>query len=124
MVGVFGVLAFVLASIGLYGVMSYGVSQRTREFGVRLALGATTGGVARMVLRKGLWTTLVGIGIGMMLALASTRVLSGMLYGVGSLDPIVFTLVPGAFLLVGQLASYLPARHASKADPVVVLRAE
>jgi macrolide transport system ATP-binding/permease protein len=124
LVGVFGLLAFVLASIGLYGMMSYGVSQRTREFGVRLALGASTTGVVRMVLKKGLQTTVVGIVVGMLLAFAGTRVLSGMLYGIGALDPIVFTVVPAVFLLVGQLASYLPARHASKADPVVVLRAE
>ena len=124
MIGAFGLLAFVLASIGLYGVMSYGVSQRTREFGVRLALGATTGGVAKLVLRSGLQTTVVGIVFGVLLAFAGTRALSGMLYGVDSFDPIVFTLVPGVFLLVGQLASYLPARHASKADPVVVLRVE
>ena len=77
-----------------------------------------------MVLKKGLQTTVVGIVVGMMLAFAGTRLLSGMLYGIGALDPIVFTVVPAVFLLVGQLASYLPARHASKADPVVVLRAE
>ncbi len=124
MVGTFGLLAFVLASIGLYGVMSYGVSQRTREFGVRLALGATTAGVAGMVLRKGLLTTLIGIGVGVTLALVGVRALSGSLYGVSFVDPIVFTLVPVVFLLVGQLASYIPARRASKADPVVVLRAE
>ena len=77
-----------------------------------------------MVLRKGLLTTAIGIIAGMMLAFAGTRVLSGMLYGIGALDPIVFTIVPVVFLLVGHLASYLPARNASKADPVVVLRAE
>jgi predicted permease len=124
MVGVFGILAFILASIGLYGVMSYGVSQRTREFGVRLALGATTVGVAKMVLKTGLRTTLIGIVLGIFLAYAGARAVSGMLYGVGALDPIVFTLVPGVFLLVGQLASYLPARAAARSDPVVVLRAE
>ena len=124
MIGAFGLLALVLAMVGLYGVMWYSVTQRTREFGVRLALGASEGEVVRMVLGKGLRTTLVGVVLGFLLALAGTRVLSGLLYGVGTLDPLVFSLIPAVLLGVGQLASYLPARHASRADPVVVLRAE
>jgi ABC-type antimicrobial peptide transport system permease subunit len=124
MVGAFGVLALLLATVGLYGVMWYTVTQRTREFGVRLALGATEKEVVRMVLGKGLRTTLVGVVLGFILAVAATRVLSGLLYGVGTLDPVVFSLVPALLLGVGQLASYLPARHASRADPVTVLRAE
>jgi ABC-type antimicrobial peptide transport system permease subunit len=124
MIGAFGLLALVLAMVGLYGVMWYSVMQRTREFGVRLALGASEGEVVRMVLGKGLRTTLVGVVLGFLLALAGTRVLSGLLYGVGTFDPLVFSLIPAILLFVGQLASYLPARHASRADPVVVLRAE
>ncbi len=77
-----------------------------------------------MVLKKGRKLTLFGVIIGTLLALAGTRVLSGLLYGVGTFDPVVFLLVPAGLLVVGQLASYLPARHASKADPVTVLRAE
>jgi len=124
LVGAFGVLALVLATVGLYGVMWYSVTQRTREFGVRLALGASEKEVVMMVMGKGLMTTLVGVVIGFILALAATRLLSGLLYGVGTFDPLVFFLVPAVLLGVGQLASYLPARHASRADPVVVLRAE
>jgi predicted permease len=124
MVGVFGLLALVLASVGLYGVMWYSVTQRTREFGVRLALGASEGEVVRMVLGKGLRTTLGGVVLGFILALGVTRVLSGLLYGVGTMDPLVFSLVPAILLGIGQMASYLPARHASKSDPVVVLKAE
>ena len=124
MVGAFGVLALLLATVGLYGVMWYTVSQRTREFGVRLALGASEKAVVRMVLGKGLRTTLLGISLGFLLATGLTQALSGLLYGVGTLDPVVFSLVPAVLLGVGQLASYLPARHASRADPVVVLRAE
>jgi len=124
MVGAFGVLALILATVGLYGVMWYSVTQRTREFGVRLALGASEGEVVKMVLGEGLKLTLAGVVLGVILAGAGTRVLSGLLYGVGTLDPVVFSLVPAVLLGVGQLASYLPARHASRADPVVVLRAE
>ncbi len=124
LVGAFGVLALVLATVGLYGVMWYSVTQRTREFGVRLALGASEKEVVKLVMGKGLMTTLVGVVIGFILALAATRLLSGLLYGVGAFDPLVFFLVPAVLLGVGQLASYLPALHASRADPVVVLRAE
>jgi len=124
MVGAFGVLALILATVGLYGVMWYSVTQRTREFGVRLSLGASEKEVVRMVLGRGLTTTLVGVFLGSILALAGTQVLSGLLYGVGTFDPIVFSLVPVLLLAVGLLASYLPARFASKADPVVVLRSE
>jgi macrolide transport system ATP-binding/permease protein len=124
MIGAFGVLALLLATVGLYGVMWYTVTQRIREFGVRLALGASEKAVVRMVMGKGLVTTLVGVFLGFILALAGTQFLSGLLYGVGALDPIVFSLVPVILVGVGLLASYLPARHASKADPVVVLRAE
>jgi predicted permease len=124
MVGAFGLLALVLATVGLYGVMWYSVTQRTREFGVRLAFGASEGEVVKLVLRKGLRTTLVGIVLGLLLAIAATRTLSGLLYGVGSVDPVVFSLVPAILLVVGQIASYFPARHASRSDPVVVLRAD
>jgi ABC-type antimicrobial peptide transport system permease subunit len=124
MVGVFGLLALVLATVGLYGVMWYSVVQRTREFGVRLALGASPEGVVRMVLGRGMRTTLVGVVLGFILAAVASRILSGFLYGVAPLDPLVFSLVAVVLLAVGQAASYLPARYASRADPVVVLRAE
>lgn len=124
MVGAFGILALVLATVGLYGVMWYTVSQRTREFGVRLALGASEREVVKMVLRGSLRMTLVGVVIGLVLALGVTQVLSSLLYQVGVLDPLVFSLVPAVLLGVGLLAGFLPARHAAKADAVVVLRAE
>jgi ABC-type antimicrobial peptide transport system permease subunit len=124
MVFAFGVLALVLATVGLYGVMWYTVTQRGREFGVRLALGASEREVVRMVMGQGLKTTLVGVVLGMILAAAGARMLSGLLYEVGPLDPLVFALVPAVLILVGQLASYLPAKHASRASPVEVMRAE
>jgi len=124
LVGMFGVLAFLLASVGLYGVISYTVNQRKREYGVRLALGATRLEVSKNVLGQGMWMTLWGVGIGVLLAVGASRMLSSLLFNVGSLDPVVFTVVPVGLILVGQVASYLPARQASRADPVVVLRAE
>jgi putative ABC transport system permease protein len=124
MVFAFGVLALVLAAIGLYGVMWYTVSQRTNEFGIRLALGASREEVVRMVLGQGLMTTLVGVLLGVLLAAAGARLMSGLLYEVNAMDPIVFSVVPAALLVVGQLASYLPARYASNSDPVVVMKSE
>ena len=124
LVGVFGLLALVLASVGLYGVMAYNVNQRIREFGVRMAVGATTSGVVKMVLIRGLRMTLVGLAVGGLLALAVTRILAGILYEVSPLDPATFIMGIAVLLAVGQVASYLPARLASKADPVTALRAE
>jgi ABC-type antimicrobial peptide transport system permease subunit len=124
MVFAFGVLALVLATVGLYGVMWYAVTQRNREFGVRLALGASERDVVRMVMGQGLKTTLIGIVLGLILAVAGARLLSGLLYDVAPLDPLVFALVPAVLILVGQVASFLPAKHASKASPVEVMRAE
>jgi macrolide transport system ATP-binding/permease protein len=124
LVGVFGLLALVLASVGLYGVMSYSVNQRTREFGVRMAFGATTDGVTRMVLLRGLKTTVVGLVMGGVLALAVTRILAGLLFEVSPMDPLTFAGGMAVLLGVGQLASFLPARFASKSDPMTALRAE
>jgi len=124
LVGAFGLLALVLAMVGLYGVMYYAVSRQSREFGVRMALGATEARIARRVLGRGLKTTLLGVAIGLALAALVTRVLSGFLYGVSTLDPLVFTIVSVAMLAVGQLASWWPARVASRADPMEVLRVE
>lgn len=124
MVFAFGVLALVLATVGLYGVMWYTVTQRTREFGVRLALGASEGDVVKIVMSQGLKTTLVGVVIGLVLALTGARLVAGLLYQVGPLDPLVFSLVPAVLILVGQVASFLPARHASRSSPVEVMRAE
>ncbi len=124
LLAIFGSLALLLAGIGLYGVMSYSVSRRTREIGIRMALGAQTGNVLRLVLREGL--TLVGGGIaaGLMVAAAVTRLLASFLYGVSPLDATTFAAIPLVLALVALLASYLPARRAAKVDPMIALRYE
>jgi putative ABC transport system permease protein len=124
LVSAFGLLATLLAMVGLYGVMSYTVSQQTRELGVRLALGATGRGIVKLVLRRGLRTTVIGIGFGLVLALAFTRLLAGFLYDVSTLDPLVFTAAAATLLAVGLVASYRPARFAARVDPLQVLRVE
>lgn len=124
LLGGFAALAVVLASIGLYGVMSYMVTQRARELGVRLALGAGTGHVLVLVLRQGVVLALVGVGIGLVAALALTRAMQGMLFRVGATDPVTFVLVPLLLVGVAALASWLPARRATRVDPMEALRAE
>ena len=120
----FAALAMALASIGLYGVMSYTVTQRTRELGVRVALGASTGEVLGLVLRQGVRLALAGVAIGLVAALLLTRVMRTMLFGVGATDPATFVLVPLVLLAVAALASYLPARRATRVDPIEALRSE
>jgi putative ABC transport system permease protein len=120
----FAALAAVLASIGLYGVMSYMVTQRSRELGVRLALGAGTGHVLGLVLRQGVTLALVGVGIGLAAALALTRAMRGMLFQVGASDPITFVVVPLLLVGVAVFASWLPARRATRVDPIEALRSE
>jgi len=120
----FAAVALVLAVVGLYGVISYGVAQRTREIGVRVALGAEPSAVARLVIGSGLRLAAAGVAIGAAGAVAATRVLSGMLFGVSAVDPTTFagtTLVVAAIAL---LASYLPARRALRIDPAEALRAD
>ncbi len=120
--GAFGLLALVLATVGLYSVIRYAVSQRTRELGVRMALGAQPRDVARMVLREGMLLALAGLAAGLIAALAVTRFLEGQLLGVSATDPLVFAGV--ALLLAGvcALASWLPARRAAAVDPMAALR--
>jgi putative ABC transport system permease protein len=122
--GVFATLALVLASVGLYGVIAYAVAQRTRELGVRVALGATQRHVLALVLGQGARLTLVGVAIGTAGALALTRVLASLLYGVEPTDPVTFLAVPTALAAVAVLATYAPARRAMKVDPLVAMRAE
>ncbi len=124
LLGAFAALAVVLAMVGLYGVMSYTVTQRTRELGVRLALGADVPEVLGLVLRQGVWLSLLGVGIGLVAALALTRVMKSMLFGVGTTDPMTFIAVPVALVAVAFFASYFPARRATKVDPVEALRSE
>ena len=122
--GAFAVLAVVLAAIGLYGVMSYLVSQQTREMGVRLALGATTGGVVGLVLRRGVTLALVGTAIGLVLSAVMGRFLTALLFEVSATDLATFVAAPALLVAVAALASYWPARRASRVDPAVVLRGD
>ena len=118
----FGLLALGLASIGLYGVMAYSVTQRTRELGVRMALGAARTSVVRLILGQGMTVVLAGVAVGLLVSLALGRALSGMLYGVGASDPISIAAAAGVLIGVASLACYLPARSASKLDPLAALR--
>ena len=120
----FAGLALVLATVGLYGVIAYSVSQRTREMGIRLALGADRPSVLRLVMSQGARLTLAGLVAGLVGAAALTRVMAGMLYGVTPLDPVTFVLVGIVLGLVALLASYFPARRATRVDPVIALRAD
>lgn len=121
---IFAAGALLLASIGIYGVLSYIVGQRTREVGIRMALGAQKGDVVRAVLSDGARMTLPGIGIGLVVALALTRLMSAMLFGVTPTDVVTFASVPLVLCLVAMLACYLPARRAARLDPMQALRAE
>ncbi len=105
-------------------MLSYVVAERTREIGVRMALGATASTVQRMVVTQGAKVVLLGVAIGIAAALASTRALGALLYGVAAVDPLVFVAMPAMLLAVGMLASYLPARRASLVDPNVSLRSD
>jgi putative ABC transport system permease protein len=120
----FGVVALLLATIGLYGSVAYSVTRRTHEIGIRLALGAKPWEVLRMVLGKGLQLTLVGVVIGILAALAATRLISTMIYGVTPADPMTFAAVAVFLVLVALLACYVPARRATRVDPLVALRHE
>jgi putative ABC transport system permease protein len=120
----FALVAVLLATIGVYGVMSYAVARRTQEMGIRMALGARSNQVVGMVLRQGMRTIALALVIGLAVALAATRVLETQLYGVERLDPLTFAAVPLALALVALCACYLPARRASRVNPVTALRAE
>jgi putative ABC transport system permease protein len=124
LLGVFAMLALVLAAVGIYGVMSYAVAQRTHEIGVRVALGAEASDIIRQVVRQGMLPAVIGIATGTAGAWGMTRFLSSLLFGVRPTDPVTFTLVPVLLAAVGALACLLPARRATKVDPVVALRYE
>jgi len=124
LLSLFAGVALTLGIIGIYGVMSYAVAQRTREIGVRMALGASPGDARHMVLREAFVLAVAGIGVGLVAAALSTRALSGLLYGVSATDPITFASVPLAITIVALIASYLPARRATRVDPTTALRAE
>jgi ABC-type antimicrobial peptide transport system permease subunit len=124
LLSLFSGIALVLASVGIYGVMSYSVTQRARELGVRIALGADRSDVLRLVLRQGMRLALVGIGIGLVAAFGLTRLIESQLYGVAATDPLTFVLVAGILALTALLANLLPALRAMRMDPAVVLREE
>jgi ABC-type antimicrobial peptide transport system permease subunit len=129
-VGACGGLAVLLASMGIYGTVSYVVAQRTREIGIRLALGADGRDILGLMIRQGMVRVVYGLGAGLLLALALTRVLASsmfgvdILYGVSASDPLTYVLVSAVLLLVTLLACYIPARAATKVDPLVALRYE
>ena len=120
----FASMAFVLAVIGLYGLVSFAVGQRTREIGVRMALGARASDVSRFVVADGVRLTLVGLALGLAVSLGVTRFLASLLFDVSPTDPVVFAVIPVVLIGVSALASYLPARRAARVDPVIALRAE
>ena len=124
LLGAFAGLALLMAAIGLYGVLAYSVSQRMHEMGLRMALGANARDLMRLVVGQGLRVVLAGVAIGLVASLAATRLLAGMLFGVSPLDPLTFAVVAGVLLVAALLASFIPARRATRVDPMVALRYE
>jgi ABC-type antimicrobial peptide transport system permease subunit len=124
LLGVFGLLALALASVGLYGVIAFSVARRDREIGVRVAMGARPGDVLRLVLRGGMALVAAGIVAGLAAAAGLSRFLSGVLYGTSSVDPVAYGAAAAALLAVAFAANYLPARRAARLDPLAALRQE
>jgi putative ABC transport system permease protein len=124
MFSIFGILALGLSVVGLYGVKAYSVSRRTREIGIRMALGAQRGAVLRMIMREGSVMLLCGVALGLLLAMATGKILSGILYQVGALDPIAFTAAPILLAVAALIATWLPARRATRVNPMRALRTE
>jgi ABC-type antimicrobial peptide transport system permease subunit len=124
LLGLFGSIGLMLAAVGIFGVISYSVSRRTRELGIRVALGAEPGSVLGMILRQALVLTLIGIAVGVPCALATARLITHLLFNVTPYDPVTLVLVSLVLLAVGALAGYIPAQRAMRVDPVVALRHE
>jgi putative ABC transport system permease protein len=124
LIGLFGILGMMLAAVGLYGVIAFSVARRTHELGLRMALGAKTADVIKMVIQQGMAITLLGVVTGLAGAAVVSRVLSSQLYGVSPLDPISFGSAALVLVGVALLANYIPARRAAKVDPVIALRYE
>jgi putative ABC transport system permease protein len=121
---IFALMALVMGSVGLYGVISYSATERTAEFALRLALGASHGSIFRLVTNGALQLLLIGGGVGTLLALAAARLLGSVVFGISPYDPVTFVAVPLVLFAVVLAASYLPARRATKVDPMVALRYE
>jgi putative ABC transport system permease protein len=124
LVGLFAALALLVASIGIYGVISYSVTESTKELGIRMALGALKSDVLKMVLAGGLKLVLIGIAIGAVVALAATRVMGSFLFNISAYDPVTFVAVGGIFVMVALAACLIPARRATNVDPMVALHYE
>jgi putative ABC transport system permease protein len=124
LLGVFALTALLLASVGIYGVMSYLVSQRTREIGIRVALGGQPDAIRAAVMREGLWIAVAGLLVGLGVSLLTSRAIGGLLFGVSPTDPATYGAIVGVLLLVSLVASYGPARRATRVDPLIALRDE
>jgi putative ABC transport system permease protein len=124
LLGAFAALAMLLAAVGIYGLLAYTVAQRTREIGVRMALGASRRGILALVIGQGAVLAGIGVAAGLAGAFASTRYLSSLLFGITPLDPATFVAVALVFAAVALFASYVPARRATRVDPLVALRSE
>jgi putative ABC transport system permease protein len=124
LLGIFAGLALVLSAVGIYGVMSYSVAQQRREIGIRIALGAKRSDVLAMTVKNGLKLVAVGLMFGLIMALAVTRVMASLLFGISATDPATFVMIAMVLVAVAFLASYIPALRATKIDPMIALRAQ
>ena len=120
----FAALALLLATVGVYGVIAYSVNQRTQEIGIRMALGAAPANILRAIVGEGLTLALLGVVLGIASAFAAVRLIAHQLYGIGTTDPLTFTVVGSGLLIVTVVASYVPARRAASVDPLLALRDE